>query len=122
MLALDSRRQRTTRYGACAFCERQIDCVRACADVPTLAEAGLTGFAQDSGWHALFGPAKMPRPIVERLHEAVQKSLQVASVREFLQAGGYEPTADPPAVFQKNFIEDLARWGELARAARIEPI
>jgi tripartite-type tricarboxylate transporter receptor subunit TctC len=92
------------------------------ADVPTIAEAGLTGFAQDSGWHAMFGPAKMPQHIVDRLHDAVQKSLQVPSVREFLQAGGYEPTADTPAVFQKNFRDDLTRWGALARAAGIDPI
>jgi len=48
--------------------------------------------------------------------------LQVPAVRDFLLAGGYEPKADPPAVFQKNFQDDLKRWGELVRLAKIAPI
>jgi tripartite-type tricarboxylate transporter receptor subunit TctC len=93
----------------------------ALADVPTFSEAGLPGFAMDSGWHAWFGPAKMPAHIVTKIHAAIQKSLQVAGVRDFLLAGGYDPVADPPAVFQKNFLNDLKRWGELARIAKVEP-
>lgn len=91
------------------------------ADVPTIAEGGLTGFSQDSGWHAWFGPAKMPPRIVNQIHAAIEKAVKVPSVRDFLLAGGYEPTADPPAVFQKNFPKDLQRWGELARLAKVEP-
>src|SRR5688572_17164168 len=94
----------------------------AIADVPTIAEAGLPGFHMDTGWHAWFAPAKTPSRIVTLIHGAIQKSLQVPAVREFLLAGGYEPTADPPAEFQKNFQNDLKRWGDLARAAKIEPI
>ena len=94
----------------------------AIADVPTIAEAGLPGFHMDTGWHAWFAPAKTPSRIVTLIHGAIQKSLQVPAVREFLLAGGYEPTADPPAEFQKNFQDDLRRWGELVRAAKIEPI
>ncbi len=94
----------------------------AIADVPTISEAGLPGFQMDTGWHAWFGPAKTPAPIVTLIHSAIQKSLQVSAVREYLLAGGYEPTADPPAVFQKNFQNDIKRWGELVRSAGIEPI
>jgi tripartite-type tricarboxylate transporter receptor subunit TctC len=93
----------------------------AIAEVPTLGET-LPGFQQDSGWHAWFAPAKTPAAIVARVYGAIQKSLQVPAVRDFLLAGGYEPTADPPAVFQKSFQDDLKRWGELVRLAKIEPI
>jgi tripartite-type tricarboxylate transporter receptor subunit TctC len=93
----------------------------AIADVPTIGEAGLTGFSQDSGWHGWFGPAKMPPRIVNQIHAAIEKAVKMPSVRDFLLAGGYEPTADPPAVFQKNFPKDLQRWGELARLAKVEP-
>jgi tripartite-type tricarboxylate transporter receptor subunit TctC len=94
----------------------------AIADVPTIGEAGLPGFHMDTGWHAWFAPAKTPVHIVTLVYSAIQKSLQVPALREFLLAGGYDPTADPPAEFQKNFQNDLKRWGELVRAARIEPI
>ena len=93
----------------------------AIAEVPTLGET-LPGFQQDSGWHAWFAPAKTPAAIVARVYGAIQKSLQVPAVRDFLLAGGYEPKADPPAVFQKNFQDDLKRWGELVRLAKIAPI
>jgi len=93
----------------------------AIAEVPTIAEAGVAGFAMDSGWHAMFGPARLPAPIASKVHAAVQKGLEVPALRDFLLAGGYEPTADPPAVFQKNFQGDLKRWGELARVAGVEP-
>ena len=92
------------------------------ADVPTIGEAGLPGFHMDTGWHAWFAPAKTPAHIVTLIHGAIHRSLQVPALRQFLLAGGYEPTADPPAEFQKNFQNDLKRWGELVRAARIEPI
>ncbi len=93
----------------------------AIADVPTLGET-LPGFQQDSGWHGWFAPAKTPAPVIARIYGAIQKSLQVPAVRDFLLAGGYQPTADPPAVFQNNFQDDLKRWGELVRLAKIAPI
>ena len=91
------------------------------ADIPTISEAGLPGFHMDTGWHAWFGPAKIPPHVAIRVHDAIQKSLQVPALREFLLGGGYEPTADPPAEFQKNFQNDIKRWGDLARAAKIAP-
>ena len=93
----------------------------AIAEVPTIGET-LPGFQQDSGWHAWFAPAKTPAPVIARIYAAIQKSLQVPTVRDFLLAGGYQPTADPPAEFQKNFQNDLKRWGELVRLAKIKPI
>jgi tripartite-type tricarboxylate transporter receptor subunit TctC len=94
----------------------------AIADVPTIAEAGLSGFEMDTGWHGWFGPPRMPPRIVEQIYGALQKSLQVPAVRDFLLAGGYEPVADPPAEFLKTFRNDIKRWGELARLAGVEPI
>jgi len=93
----------------------------AIAEVPTIGET-LPGFHQDSGWHAWFAPAKTPAPVIARIYDAIQKSLQAPAVRDFLLAGGYQPTADPPAEFQKNFQNDLKRWGELVRLAKIKPI
>jgi len=94
----------------------------AIAEVPTIAEAGLPGFKMDTGWHAWFAPARTPASIVAPLYAAIVKAVNVPAVREYLSAGGYEPTADPPAQFQRTFQDDLKRWGELVRAAKIEPV
>jgi tripartite-type tricarboxylate transporter receptor subunit TctC len=90
-------------------------------DVPTIGEAGLTSFQQDTGWHAWFAPAKTPDRIVDQVYGAIHKSLQLPKLRDYFLAAGYQPTADPPAVFQKNFQADIKRWGELVRLAKIAP-
>jgi tripartite-type tricarboxylate transporter receptor subunit TctC len=94
----------------------------ALADVPTIGESALPGFKMDTGWHAWFAPPRTPADIVAQIHAAIVKSLQVPAVRDYLLAGGYEPVADAPGQFQKGFQDDLKRWGDLARAAKIVPM
>jgi tripartite-type tricarboxylate transporter receptor subunit TctC len=93
----------------------------AIADVPTIGES-LPGFKMDTGWHGWFGPANMPDHVVDSIYAAIVKAVAVPAVRDFLLSGGYDPTADPPREFRKIFLEDLKRWGDLVRAAKIEPV
>ena len=90
-------------------------------DVPTIAEAGLPGFDYDSGWHGLFAPAKTPAAIVEKLHAEAARAVQEPKVKEFLASGGYEAKAEPPAQFAKVFRADIRKYGDIVKAARIEP-
>ena len=90
-------------------------------DLPTIGEAGLTGFQIDTGWHAWFAPAKTPDKIIDKIYSAIYQSLQLPKLRDYFLAAGYQPTADPPAQFQKNVQADIKRWGELVRLANIKP-
>jgi tripartite-type tricarboxylate transporter receptor subunit TctC len=90
-------------------------------EVPTVAEAGLPGYVADAGWHAVFAPAKTAMPIVNRMHTAIRKALEVPQVREHFVNGGYEPQAAPPGEWAKLFREDLKRYAEICRIAKIEP-
>jgi tripartite-type tricarboxylate transporter receptor subunit TctC len=90
-------------------------------DVPTIAESGVPDFLYDSGWHGLFAPAKTPPFIVNRLYSEVVKAVQEPKLRDFLIAGGYEPKADPPSDFAKLFKADIRKYGEIVKAAQIEP-
>ena len=90
-------------------------------DIPTLSEAGLPGFQIDTGWHAWFAPAKTPDRIVNQIYGAIHKSLQLPKLRDYLLSGGYQPTADLPAKFQKDVQADINRWGDLVRLAKITP-
>jgi tripartite-type tricarboxylate transporter receptor subunit TctC len=90
-------------------------------DVPTVAEAGLPGYVADAGWHAVFAPAKTPMPLVNRMHAAIRKALDVPQVREHFTSGGYEPQGTPPAEWGKLFRQDLKRYAEICRIAKIEP-
>ena len=93
----------------------------AAASVPTVAEAGVPGFHYDVAWHAWFGPAGMPSPVVERLYREITKAMQESKLVEFFQSGGFEAQADPPAEFAKIFRADIKRYAEIVRAAKIEP-
>jgi tripartite-type tricarboxylate transporter receptor subunit TctC len=90
-------------------------------EVPTIAEAGLPGFVYDSGWHGLFAPARTPATIVNRIYSEAAKAVQEPKLRELLVSGGYEPKADAPAEFAKVFRADIRKYGDIVKAARIEP-
>ena len=90
-------------------------------DVPTIAEAGLTGYYADAGWHAIFAPANTPMALATRFRDAVHKALQVAQVRDHFLNGGYEPQGLAPAEWAKVFRADLKRYAEICRMAKIEP-
>jgi tripartite-type tricarboxylate transporter receptor subunit TctC len=90
-------------------------------DVPTIAEAGVPDFRFDAGWHAWFGPANMPEPVVNRLHATIRKALESQRLREFFAAGGYEPKGESPAEFRKILDADIKRYAEIVKAAKIEP-
>jgi tripartite-type tricarboxylate transporter receptor subunit TctC len=89
-------------------------------EVPTIAEAGLTGYVSDAGWHAVFAPAKTPAAYVNRMHAAIRKALDVPQVRDHFLNGGYEPQGAPPAEWAKLFRQDLKRYAEIVRIAKIE--
>ena len=90
-------------------------------EVPTIAEAGLTGYVSDAGWHAVFAPAKTPDAIVNRMHAAIRKALDVPQVRDHFLNGGYEPQGAPPAEWARLFREDLKRYADIVRIAKIQP-
>jgi tripartite-type tricarboxylate transporter receptor subunit TctC len=90
-------------------------------DVPTIAESGVPTFVYDSGWHGMFGPAKMPATVVNRLYTEAAKAVQEPRLRESLVAGGYEARADPPQEFAKIFKADIRKYRDIVKAARIEP-
>ncbi|MES2561982.1 MAG: tripartite tricarboxylate transporter substrate binding protein [Pseudomonadota bacterium] len=94
--------------------------VAAMPDVPTIAEAGLPGFEFDAGWHGWFAPARTPPAILDRIHAEIVKALQAPQVRDFYSKNGYEPVAQKPAEFRRVFLDDIARYAQIVRAAKIE--
>jgi tripartite-type tricarboxylate transporter receptor subunit TctC len=90
-------------------------------DVPTIAEAAIPGFEADGGWHAVFAPAKTPAPVVKKIQEAIAQALQDPKIREHFVSNGYEPQGLTPQAWKKAFHEDLARYAEICKLAKIEP-
>jgi tripartite-type tricarboxylate transporter receptor subunit TctC len=78
-------------------------------DVPTLAEAGMPNVAVRH-FGGLYGPAKMPREIVERLSRETNSLLNLPDVREQLQRQGYAVKGSSPEGLAAITKENLAQW------------
>ena len=59
-------------------------------DLPTVAEAGVPGFAVPDTWIGVMGPAGLPREVVSRLNAEILKATTVAAVRVRLDGAGFE--------------------------------
>ena len=90
-------------------------------DVPSIAEAGYPN-AEFRFWVGLSVPAKTPRAIVDKLHDATEQALQNAALQEKLAKLGVEPEPMSVDAFGKFVKDDLAATVELAKQAKIEPV
>jgi len=83
-------------------------------DVPTVAEAGVPGYAA-SNWWGVWSPGSTPRAIVQRLNDEVARILQGAELRDRLASEGAEPLAATPEVFARLVRDEIAFWRKVAR-------
>lgn len=88
-------------------------------DVPTMVEAGFKGF-DALQWYGVVGPAGLPAPVVARLNETLNASLQGGDLRDKLAAEAVEPWPMGPEAFGNFVREDLARWTRVARDRKID--
>ncbi len=85
-------------------------------DVPTLAEAGLPGYAVEP-WFGVYAPAGVPAPAVQRLESALQAALADPAVKEKLLAAGFSPRASSAAELGTLTASEYERLGKVARDA-----
>jgi len=88
-------------------------------DVPTIAEAGVPGYALDP-WLGLFMPAKVPPEIVSKVNAEVVRILNGPELKAKLAAQGIEIVTNSPADFARFIREDNAKWGKLIKEAGIK--
>jgi tripartite-type tricarboxylate transporter receptor subunit TctC len=85
---------------------------RVMPELPTLAEAGVAGYAFGA-WYGIIAPAGLPAPVVQRLNSEATRAVQSQDVRDRLAAEDMDAAnATPPEM-------DEARRGELAKWTRI---
>ncbi len=89
------------------------------ADVPTVAESGLPGFAFNS-WATVVAPAGTSKEIISRLNAEIVKALAAPDVREKLIAQGLTPRGSSPEELRRATREQLARYATLMKQAGIK--
>lgn len=90
-------------------------------DLPTVEEAlGIQDFDM-AAWTGLFGPANLPKPIVDKLSAALLKILERPDMRQRMFAANLEPMPANPMVFGNMVKQQLKSWGAKVKEAGIEP-
>jgi len=86
-------------------------------EVPTAAEVGLPNYKSYS-WYGIFGPANLPRPIVERMWSAIDMTLAEPEVlSRFEQMGTPALRNYSPERFAQFVREEIALWVPIVRAS-----
>jgi tripartite-type tricarboxylate transporter receptor subunit TctC len=89
-------------------------------EVPTPAEAGLKN-AESAFWLGVFMPAKTPRDIIEKFHDAGIKALAEPSMQESLMKLGVERFPMTPLEMDAFVAREIAENLEVIKAAGIKP-
>jgi tripartite-type tricarboxylate transporter receptor subunit TctC len=71
-------------------------------------------------WLGLWGPAGMPADLVNRLHADIAGALRNPKMRELFAQQDAQAVGSTPAQFTSRVREELARWGQVVRAANIQ--
>jgi tripartite-type tricarboxylate transporter receptor subunit TctC len=83
-------------------------------DLPTIAEAGVPGYDAPT-WSGIVGPAKMPRAVVMRLNEAINKALASPAFVDRFGKIGDEPAGGLPEDFAETIRVELAKWADVVK-------
>jgi tripartite-type tricarboxylate transporter receptor subunit TctC len=94
--------------------------VKAMPELPTIAEAGLPGFAA-TGWFSVVVRAGTPRPIIDKLNGVLMPFLKRQDVQDRLNAYAIEPRTSTPDEMERFLATEIVKWGQVVKDAGIEP-
>jgi tripartite-type tricarboxylate transporter receptor subunit TctC len=91
----------------------------AAPDLPTVAEAGIPGYEVDQ-WYGVITGAKVPRPIVNKLQQAMAQALKAPDVAQRLAGEGSTPVGSSPDQFSAHIKSEITKWQKLVKEAKLE--
>ena len=91
--------------------------LKAYPEIPTIAET-VPGY-YNTGWWGIAGPARLPKPIVERLNGIMNKALATPEMLQRFEKNGLEVATSTPQGYHDLIRSDLEMWKKLIRDAKI---
>lgn len=85
-------------------------------DVPTIAEAGLPGY-ESSLRFGVLTPAGAAQNVINTLHQAINKAMTTAEVREQLASDGAEPLVSTPDEFRTLIQNEMKKWATVVKSS-----
>jgi tripartite-type tricarboxylate transporter receptor subunit TctC len=87
-------------------------------DVPTIAEAGVPGYAADNWW-GLAAPAGLPKPIADMLYTATQAALKSPELQAAFDREGAATVEMTSAQFADYIKTEIDKWGHVVKEGNI---
>jgi tripartite-type tricarboxylate transporter receptor subunit TctC len=88
-------------------------------EIPTVAESGMTGF-DFASWYGLWGPKDMPSDLVVKIQSEVVKIVRQPEVKKQFATLGFEPIGSTPEYFAKYIKDEMARYQQIIKDAKIK--
>jgi tripartite-type tricarboxylate transporter receptor subunit TctC len=85
------------------------------ADLPTVAEAALPGYAAGL-WFGILGPGGLPKPVIDKLSEATNAALKDPTVLQGLQSQGLNAAGGSPEDFARFIKSETERWARVIKS------
>ena len=92
--------------------------VGALPNVATFTEQGFDGFTLDS-WVGFMGPAKLPKPVLDKLVAALRETTQLPEVRAKLLDMGFEPLGNTPDEFAAAQKAEVPLWASVIKSTGV---
>lgn len=83
-------------------------------DVPTIAEAGLPGYAFET-WFIVFAPAGTPKPVVDKLNTTLNQALNTPALKERMAKDGFDPIPSTSEQARARIEKEMPQWAKLIR-------
>ena len=84
-------------------------------ELSTIAEAGVPGYRAEAVL-GLLAPARTPRPIVDKLHAEVHKTMRTPAAVDAMTRLGMDIELSTPKEFRRVIESEVERWGKVVRA------
>jgi tripartite-type tricarboxylate transporter receptor subunit TctC len=94
--------------------------IRAMPDLPTIAEAGLPGYA-GAGWFSVVARAGTPRAAIDKINGVLTAYLKRPEVQERMDAFAIRPLTSTPDELERHIASEIVKWAQVVKDAGIEP-
>jgi tripartite-type tricarboxylate transporter receptor subunit TctC len=88
-------------------------------DLPTIAEAGVPGYASENWW-GIVAPAGTPAPVVAKLHEALSNAQDNPEVQKYFDNEGATIARMSSDEFGKFMVSEMNKWERVVKEAQIK--
>jgi len=88
-------------------------------DLPTVAEAGVPGYASENWW-GIVAPAGTPAPVIEKLYQALMQAQDNPEAKKYFDAEGATIVKMSTAAFGQFMISEMEKWQRVVKEGNIK--